>query len=38
VQTLKILQKAMVKEEDLFDIHENVMELQANRLPIIKKR
>jgi len=28
----------MVKEEDLFDIHENVMELQANRLPIIKKR
>lgn len=38
LNTLKILQKAIIREDDIFEVHENLLELQANRLPIIRKR
>jgi hypothetical protein len=38
IKTLNILQKAIIKEDDLFQTQENLFELQANRLPMIRKR
>ena len=38
MKTLTILQKAIIKEDDMFEAEDNLFELQANRLPIIRKR
>lgn len=38
MKTLTILQKAIIREDDMFEAEDNLFELQANRLPIIRKR
>lgn len=38
IKTLTILQKAIIRDEDVFEAEDTLFQLQANRLPIIRKR